>query len=185
MQNLEQCAAIPEPVLVKTHELPGSDTFAAIYLLRDGRDSLVSYTHFALTIENPVPPEKRTPQLFRSTLHNLLVEERSAYGTWSENVLSWTRRAGVVVVRYEDLVRDPGGVADRALAAANIPCSRVSDAVPTFERMKKERPQHVRRGQTGSWRDEFPPDLLPLFWKRNGEVMRRFGYTDGELRATA
>ena len=44
-----------------------------------------------------------------------------------------------------------------------------------------QRPKLVRRGQCGSWQDEFPDDLLPLFWERHGAVMHQFGY--GELPA--
>lgn len=185
IRTLEQVVALPEPVLVKTHEFPTDDTFPAVYLVRDGRDAVVSYTHFALTVMQKRPPEEVTPALFRDTLRDLLLEERSAYGSWAENVSAWAGRPGVVVVRYEDLVRDPGGVADRALAAAGCPAVKISDELPTFEGMKKESGKLVRRGQPGSWRDEFPPDLLPLFWRKNGDAMRRFGYTDGELRGAA
>ena len=82
-------------------------------------------------------------------------------------------------------VLDPGGVVDRALAAIRCPAKRISDGVPTFDNMKKEDAKLVRRGKPGSWRDEFPPELLPLFWKRNGDAMRRFGYIDGEMPAAA
>ncbi len=182
--SLENVIASPQPVLVKTHEPPEADSFPAVYLLRDGRDVMVSYTHFVLTIVKP-PQGGVTPGLFHDTLRDLLLEERSPYMTWAKNALAWTSRPGVVVVRYEDLVRDPGGVVDRTMAKLGCPAKRIRDSVPTFEEMKKENPRLVRRGQPGSWRDEFPPDLLPLFWERNGDAMRHFGYDRGEGRRAA
>ena len=185
VRTMEQVIASAEPVMLKTHERPDADDFPAVYVLRDGRDAMVSYTHFALTITRKLPPEAVTPDLFRTTLRDLLLEDKSPYGSWGENVLAWEKRAATVVVRYEDMVRDPGGEVDRALARAGCRAARVNDGVPSFESMKKEDGKLVRRGQPGSWKDEFPPELLPLFWKRNGEAMRRFGYSDGESRAAA
>ena len=185
VRTMEQVIASDEPVMLKTHERPDADTFPAVYVLRDGRDAMVSYTHFALTVTKQTPAEAITPELFRTTMHDLLAEEQSPYGSWGENVTAWAARPATVVVRYEDMVRDPGGEVDRALATIGCRAPRVSDGVPTFDGMKKEDARLVRRGQPGSWKDEFPPELLPLFWKRNGAVMRRFGYTDGEMKAAA
>jgi len=47
-----------------------------------------------------------------------------------------------------------------------------------FDSMKKEDAKLVRRGKPGSWKDEFPADLLPLFWQRNGSAMHQFGYAE-------
>jgi hypothetical protein len=185
VRTMEQVVASDEPVMLKTHERPDADDFPAVYVLRDGRDAMVSYTHFALTITKQLPPEAVTPELFRTTLRDLLLEDRAVYGSWAENALAWEKRPATVMVRYEDMVLDPGGVVDRALAGAGCRVPRVNDGVPTFDSMKKENDRLVRRGQPGSWKDEFPPELLPLFWKRNGAAMRRFGYTDGEMRAAA
>jgi hypothetical protein len=182
LRSLETVIASPRPVMVKTHEFPDADNFPAIYVLRDGRDAMVSYTHFVLTVEKPTPPEEVTPELFHDTMRDLLLEDRSPYGSWSENVLAWTSRPNTVVVRYEDLVRDSGRVVDRALSVAGCPATRISAGVPTFDTMKQEDAKLVRRGQPGSWRDEFPPDLLPLFWERNGAAMWRLGYTDDALQ---
>lgn len=183
LHSLDAVIASSRPVMVKTHEMPEPDHFPAVYLLRDGRDAMVSYTHFALRVHDKLEPEAITPERFRLRLRDLLLEQRSTYGSWGQNVLAWTARPGTVMVRYEDLVRDPGGEVDRALAAIGCPAPRISDAVPSFEAMKQENPKLVRRGVPGSWKDEFPADLLPLFWEKNGDVMRRFGYTDGEARA--
>lgn len=183
VRTLDTVIASPRPALVKTHDLPGADAHPSIYLLRDGRDALVSYAHFALVIGGKLAPEAVTPEAFHVSLRNLLLEERSPFGSWADNVRAWTARPNTAVVRYEHLVRDPGGEVERALAAVGCRLQRVSDDLPTFESMKKVNGKLVRRGVVGSWKDEFPADLLPLFWKRNGDVMRACGYADRQTSA--
>jgi hypothetical protein len=51
---LPQMAAAPEDFLVKGHELPADD-YPAIYLVRDGRDCLVSYAHFIAPNSDAAP----------------------------------------------------------------------------------------------------------------------------------
>src|SRR5690348_17690471 len=45
-RSLHELASSPRAYFVKTHELPNCDTYPAIYLVRDGRDALVSYAHY-------------------------------------------------------------------------------------------------------------------------------------------
>src|SRR5262245_36007094 len=137
LRSLETVTASPQPVMVKTHEPPDADTFRAIYVLRDGRDAMVSYTHFVLTMIRQTPAEAVTPELFNHTLRDLLLEEKSPYGSWGENVQAWTSRPRTVVVRYEDMVLDPGGVVDRAFAAARCPAKRNSAGVPRLDSREK------------------------------------------------
>src|SRR5262245_61488963 len=46
--SLEELAKSNSLYAVKTHDLPSSDCHPAIYLVRDGRDALVSYAWLAL-----------------------------------------------------------------------------------------------------------------------------------------
>jgi len=71
LRSLENVIASPEPVMVKTHEFPDADAFPAVYVLRDGRDAMVSYTHFALTVVKQVSPDAITPTLFHTTMRSL------------------------------------------------------------------------------------------------------------------
>jgi hypothetical protein len=49
---------------------------------------------------------------------------------------------------------------------------------PRFEelRARSAKPGLLRRGVAGSWRDEFPPQMLDEFWRRHGDQMRELGY---------
>jgi hypothetical protein len=164
------------PEFVKTHELPGADGDPAIYIVRDGRDALVSYAHFTLAFNREPAAGPVTPELFRQTLRNLVLESRSAFGSWSLNVDAWTARPNTAVVRYEDLLADPIGVADGALAALGLRLRPVSDAITPFDELRQVDPKFFRRGAQGAHRDEFPADLLDLFWTHNEATMTRLGY---------
>src|SRR5262245_47202585 len=70
---------------VKTHGLPGADNHPAVYIVRDGRDALVSYAHFALTYSYNFAPADIMTEQVRQMIGNLIRESRSNYGTWAEN----------------------------------------------------------------------------------------------------
>jgi Sulfotransferase domain len=173
------------PQFVKTHELPGSDSDPAIYLVRDGRDALVSYAHFSLVRHQGLAPGAITPELFQKTLRDLILEQRSDYGTWSRNVDTWTVRPNTVVIKYENLIADPLGTAERALASLGIPLQPVSDNIPTFDELRAIDSSFFRRGTPGGHRDDLPPALRYLFWEHNAATMTRLGYGRNTARKAA
>jgi Sulfotransferase domain len=175
--SIESIVTSPEPCLVKTHDLPSEDTYPAIYLIREGRDALVSYAHFVLDFE---PSSQADEADFESILRNLIVS-RDAFGGWGTNVDAWIRRAGpTVVVKFEQLIANPARVVDEALAALCVPirvsASGSQNALPTFGELKQWMPEFFRRGTTGGWRDEMSPELEQLFWEHHGDAMVAMGY---------
>jgi hypothetical protein len=182
---LEAAAAAPDWRYLKTHNLPRGDNHPAIYLLRDGRDTLVSYAWFSLEVRHKKPRAEVTPAEFHATLEHLIASNESNYGDWSANVSAWTARPNTFVIRYEDLVQRPRELAEQAVEFLGVNLPLLPDAaVPTFESMSQKNSTNVRRGKVGSWKDEFPADLLPLFWERHGAVMRAMGYgADEEVPA--
>jgi hypothetical protein len=169
-------ASADEAFFVKTLDLPRQDRHPAVYLVRDGRDALVSYARFTLVYDHGLPPEAITDALFRRTLVNLMLERRSRFGTWAVNVNAWLARPGTLPLRFEDAIARPAYWAGHVIEALGIPLTRTGEAPPTFEELHRTWPQFFRRGKVGSWRDEFPPELLDTFWKEFGATMRRLGY---------
>jgi hypothetical protein len=179
---LDAAAAAPEWRYLKTHNLPRDDNHPAVYLLRDGRDALVSYAWFMLEVRHHKARADITAAEFHAMLKELIETHDPGYGDWSDNVLAWTRRPNTFVIRYEDLVERPRELAVQSIAFLGVNLPLLPDAtVPTFESMNQKNPKTVRRGKVGSWRDEFPQDLLPLFWQRHGAAMRALGYGEGEF----
>ena len=172
--SIEQMANSPEIFVVKTHDLPGEDDYPAVYLVRDGRDALVSYAHFARDFES-----SEAPRDFVSTLRDLVVST-DAFGGWGANVLGWVqrRRGPTAVVKFEDLLADPVLTMDRALA--QLPLEPRADGatgvMPSFDELQQQLPQFFRRGRTGVWRNEMPPEIQQLFWDKHAQAMDVMGY---------
>jgi hypothetical protein len=178
--SLAEMRESSRPYFIKTHDLPDDDS-PAVYLVRDGRDALISHAHFVLEYDLKV--ENPGPIRFRETLR-ALIETDSSFGGWSENVRAWTSRsAPTAIVRFEDLVSDPQGSVRRAMGELAFPSPQTPVAgLLTFDELRRSYPTFFRQGKVGSWRKEMPHDLHELFWQRHGGIMRRIGYRPPRLR---
>lgn len=180
---LPELATAPEMHIIKTHDLPSDDAHAALYLVRDGRDVLVSYARYVLSFEADAG-DRDEESAFRATLHDLIAYDAS-FGGWGPNVLAWSRRPGTAIVGFEGLVDDPIATVRRSLAAIGYAPPELDGPaldgmggapMPTFEELHRLMPSFFRRGQVGGWRTEMPDDLHDLFWRRHGGVMQQMGY---------
>jgi hypothetical protein len=173
------------PTFFKTHHLPRPDYRRVVYLLRDGRDAMVSYWHHLQALSGR-----------RIDLAAMLSAGELFPCPWHDHVEQWTANphdADMITIRYEDLKADPvtalvrlcdfaGESRDRSvLASVAEKCS--------FEAMRareqrlgwdnpdwpKDRP-FVRRGIAGSYKDEMPAETLALFLAEAGETLRKVGY---------
>jgi hypothetical protein len=182
--SIPAMAAGESNYFVKTHELPADD-FAAIYLIRDGRDALVSYAHFIIRSKalGDATPEEDTPEAFGQVLHDLIFYKAS-FGGWSRNVMAWTSRVPPpAIIRFEELVKAerPLIVVQQALEAVgrSLGTPTRTTRPPTFAELHEISDRHFRRGMIGGWKDEMTHELIELFWKENGETMGRVGYGSG------
>jgi len=171
-----EMAAHEEVYFVKTHELPHESKCPAIYLVRDGRDSLVSYAWFSLVQHRELRREQVTHDLYRQALHDVMHDTRGAYGGWANNVLAWSGRPNTCVLKFEELIAAPERCVARAIESLSLPGKCLGGDVPSFAELQAARPHHYRRGVIGSWRDEFPDDLLDDFWRLHGRAMEATGY---------
>lgn len=186
---------------VKTHNrrgriggvelVPPQLTRAAVYILRDPLDMLLSYArHYA------VSPESAAEAIGRDD--NVVVGDKGTtaqfIGNWSTHVESWTRtrRFPVVVLRYEDLKADPAAGFSRVLELIGVPvdAERLERAIgfSAFDEMQRQEATYgfVERsagsesffttGQSGRGRAELPPEIVARVEAAHGPVMRAFGY---------
>jgi hypothetical protein len=165
-------------VVVKTHELPLGEK-PAIYVVRDGRDSLVSYAHFIQTFEKRSDLQD-TGKGVRHILRDLITY-RGSFGGWGDHVLAWHKRtAPTAVVKFEDLVQssEPWDVVQSALGEIGYPSPDLvaNRSVPTFQELRGQLPSFFREGRVGSWRDEMTESLHEVFWEHYGEAMNVLGY---------
>jgi hypothetical protein len=175
------------PTFFKTHDLPRPQYRRVVYLLRDGRDVMVSFWHHLQT-------------LTRREV-DFLTLVRDAVGLpckWHCHVNAWAANpygAQMLVIRYEDLHADPVRQLQRCCEFAGEPrdtafCERVA-AHCTFAAMRareqrfgwdnaawpRDKP-FIRRGLVGSYRDEMPPDVLTAFMAEAAPTLQKHGYPD-------
>ncbi|HQU60668.1 MAG TPA: glycosyltransferase, partial [Saprospiraceae bacterium] len=161
------------------------------YLVRDGRDALVSLAHHRKDIIEPGTD-------FRvNLLEAILSMEGSFFGGWSENVRQWLEIADVVI-RFEDLIEDPIREVEKLRAIMDLPEPN-PEKLPSFQKLKFGNPHYgsgrqflddqeqmqdlarknFRRGKAGGWKEEMPLEYEAIFWELHGEMMEALGYERG------
>ena len=198
---LERVSLNGEVNFVKTHNahirvggrwlIPARLTRAAVYIIRDPRDLVLSYAdHFALdpaaaaaaiaSVRNHVPTNSRTVMQF--------------LGNWSDHVRSWVRAKDfrVLVLRYEDLQTAPEAAFESVLRLIGAPvdarvlaqATRFSsfevlagqEQAAGFREKGPAQERFFRRGVSGQWRDELAGDIVERIAADHGAVMKRHGY---------
>ena len=156
-------------IYVKTHELPGMDDHPAIYVLRDGRSSVISHYHFLKDI------------LHRDvTLTDVIAGK---FGTsWSQHVNAWTTssRSNMLVVRFEDMNIGNPITLERISKFIRRPILREFNV--SFDRLHAQSPLFFRRGSDAANIAELDAKSLILFEQLHGDTLRQMGYGEATLR---
>jgi hypothetical protein len=117
------------------------------------------------------------------------------WGSWSDNVLSWTRGANEVLLtlRYEDLLAAPEESFTAMVRHLRIEASAEQIALAVerskFDEVRRQeethgyqlRPPTTARffvaGKSGVWREKLTGAEVDSIIKVHGETMQKFGYT--------
>jgi len=85
-----------EKLLVKS-----TNIWKAIYIVRDGRSTVVSYFHFLKEFE----PE------WEYSIEDIVVGD-CEFGSWTDHFKAWApkQRSNTLLLRYEDMVCNPSSV---------------------------------------------------------------------------
>ncbi|MEU5154474.1 sulfotransferase domain-containing protein [Glycomyces sp. NPDC021274] len=180
--TFDEMRASDEVYFVKTHRRRDDPVIAdedrAVYLVRDGRDSVVSWARLNTAgLAGAADYEDR----FAAEARAIITRRTGGTGGWGQNVLSWhgSARPDPVRVRFEDLIADPRAavVAAVAEAAPDFVLDERAE-IPSFGELHGREPGFFRSGTTGTHRSELPSDLHDLFWDQpdNAVAMRRNGY---------
>ncbi|MDD4869245.1 MAG: sulfotransferase domain-containing protein [Kiritimatiellae bacterium] len=174
------------PTFFKSHFLPSPDYQRVVYLVRDGRDVMVSYMHYLSATRG-----KSIDML------NLLRTEEGLFPCkWHEHVEAWLEnpwKARLLVIKYEDLHRDAVGelrklcefsghnkslqVLEAAIKGASIDVMKRREASqgwanPVWPRDKS----FVRTGLVGGYKNEMGEEEQEIFMSYSGVVMKKMGY---------
>ncbi|WP_180982444.1 sulfotransferase domain-containing protein [Methylocella silvestris] len=177
------------PMFFKSHDLPLPNFRRVVYLLRDGRDAMVSYRHYREVMD------RRAIDLLEFV--NRATPLYPCH--WSEHVEAWAKNpygADMIVIKYEDLLRDTVAELRRFCAFAGVSrddehLRRVAEA-SSFDKLREketkqgfgrddhafDRPFFFRRGEAGSYKDEMSPEALRIFMDQARSTLERYGYLD-------
>ena len=174
------------PTYFKTHHKPLPQYRNVVYLLRDGRDVMVSYWHYLEGLQRK-----------KIDFVKMVQTGKDLYPCkWQEHVTAWManpHEARMIVIKYEDLLADPVKQLERFSAFSGIEanlsflemvCHEASfKQLQKRERLKgednswpKDKLFH-RRGVAGSFRDEMPEEALKAFLVEAKETLEKYGYT--------
>lgn len=173
------------PMLFKSHLLPQPDYRKVIFLVRDGRDALVSYW-----------------RMLRQADPGLSLEDIFEMGdglfpcSWERYAESWMDNpygAEVMMLRYEDLLQEP--VVQLARVGEFLGVERPGEELAGIvrgaglESMRLVAHLHgwdnsgsplnnsfLGPGRAGSYRSEMPAGLQERYLRRAGDILGRLGY---------
>jgi len=193
---------LPRPRLLKSHECFQPHYPSVIYIVRDPRDVAISYYHHnvkARNVSDEYPISRFVPRFIAG-------EFDSKFGSWRDNVLSWTAlRAGdprFLMLRYEDMKANPVPVlvnlakflercAFRELNSSAEALRRAIE-LSSPERMRALEKQEsnrwiltrgtrsdkpfVRSAVAGNWKSQLDPESVAAIESAWGDLMHSLGY---------
>jgi estrone sulfotransferase len=185
-----QINALASPRILKSHTWFRREIKRAVYLVRDGRDVLVSLYHYLVTRVGR-GDEESFAQFFDFYC-------RGYYGHhWHENVVSWLTDGRSIlgdnleVIHFEDLKSDTvecvAKIVDFLKLDASLDQIYTSIELTSLERMRSiERSRRgdfsnpnmsfYRGGKTGQWEDCLTPNLEQIYHEMASRAMILAGY---------
>lgn len=191
IRNAWDIHQLRSPRLIKSHASFVKRVPRAVYLVRDGRDVLVSFYHYRVT-RTGHGGEIDFPEFCRRYFRGDLGPR------WHENVLSWLEEGtslmgdALKVVRFEDFKSDVVGTvldvstflgieADRARVAAAVEQASLSRMRETERARQGElAPDRTfyRGGKVGQWHEMLTGELADQFMRISRSALRAAGYQD-------
>ena len=185
LHGFEYYKRIQTPMVFKSHFLPQPEYRRVVYLVRDGRDALVSYYHMLRAEEEQI------------SYHQMVNDGLGVFPCkWHQHVSQWNSNpfaADILWVRYEDLLSDPMKELKRFCEFCRLDrsTSDIQDCIAgnSFEKMKDKEKKFgwnnsewnpeksfIRGGRVGDYVAELPADVIQSFERQSGNELELFGY---------
>ena len=146
-----------QPNIIKTHEL-SNDNRKAIYIIRDGRASLVSLYEYY---------NKKIP--FKD-----IIEGRTRFGKWRDHVKSWDplNRKDTLLLSYEELTND---LQSNLMKISDfLKVEIINNQIPSRDEIAEIDGIKVRK--KSNWREKISQEDLSMFNLINKETLEKFKY---------
>ncbi len=149
--------------IIKTHDLPDDKIDKSdkiIYLIRDGRESTLSFFKYSTTFVN-----------YKRNLIDFI-----RMGTWGEHVKQWnpSMRKNTLLIKFEELTDSPNKFIRKIADFTQLKPS--NGTIPSFDELQKINPKFFRSGKKDSWKDQYTDEEHLLFWSKNHEQMLDYAY---------
>lgn len=148
--------------IVKTHDIENDDA-PTIYIVRDGRASVVSYFHFCRRFE------------FERSMESIIAGE-TPFGSWSGHVRGWapTTRKDTLFLRFEEITARPDDAIEQLADFLRVrPSGRFTG---DFHTLQSTSPDFFRSGSNDRNIGELTEAQRALFDSLHGDVMNELGY---------
>ena len=192
--------------VIHSHANPDVRVGNAFYIVRDGRDVMVSYYFYVIRKMKmgknrmsarfrPVLEQSDTIESARKQLPvfiKSIFKKPRGTGTklnWSDYNIGWHKRilnpeSGIIRLKYEDLLEEPVQAFRIALDQrfGYVDMDRLRDSVKKYSmRRQKEKPSidqgtYLRKGTAGDWKNYFTKTAAELFDHYAGEALVLLGY---------
>ena len=169
------------------------NTLGGIYLIRDPRDVLVSYSHHVgLDYQTTLEHMSSSDNYESTTTHKMTL-----LGSWADHYNSWKnyKSSKILIIKYEDMVLDTFNTFLKILKYL----SEIDDAIIDENKIKRSLKQtefgrlqkmekkqgfiekgkselFFRKGKTGAWKNELSVDLSKKIEKKFNKEMVELGY---------
>jgi hypothetical protein len=162
-----------------------------VTIVRDPYDAFVSMYHWIQTRtdydrERGRVRKKERPRdaMVGKPIDDPLILEYLAdgYGQQIQRAHEWVNSGRAIVVRYEDLHRDPVGALTRVtnqiepVDTARIEKAVEACSVDNMRKMSKRMSQHVRAAKVGDSRDKLEEPHLKIFREKYSDLLTSLGY---------
>jgi hypothetical protein len=172
-----------------------------VYLLRDGRDVMVSYFFYQRKIA--LNKDSAAKNWFQK-LGNLVTHDSTNQNyyenfssflqqhtdQWVTHVSTWLERNPQVIVRYEDLKTEPEATLNKVFQQLHVEVAPaiIQQALEIFDfkqlsqrkEGEEDRSSFFRKGIAGDWKNHFSRDDLEFFQAKAAKVMNQAGYSLAE-----
>ena len=179
---------MPSPRIIKTHDLYTPKFKKVIYIVRDGRDVMVSYYQYLTDRRH-----------YQGTFLDFLSERYHWPSSWRAHVESWLSdeiQVKVLLVCYEQLHEHTAPEVKRMARFIDLPCdsNRIEWAIAnsSFEHMHQTEKKQgvgakalrerrfVRRGVVGDWQHNFHGTHKKVFKNSANPILLQLGYVETE-----
>lgn len=175
------------------------------YLMRDGRDVMVSfYFHFSRPTENP---NHKNKAVYMQKLRRILGQDADIQDirtnlprfiehifanpiackqNWRDHNETWWGKPGVSYIKYEDLRTDCEASMIRLVESLQRPVNehRIKTAIDLYsmQRMtgrapgEEDKESFIRKGVVGDWRNHFSREAAEMFNDLAGDALIELGY---------